>query len=122
MEIDQRDLPDDAVDLLLSGNHDAAISRYVNMYTEALLQGDRYIGADLCTQLFYAVAAREEVAPRDVTQEVRARLQAAIRQPTADVDLRYVEDDLRIAKAMIADAKKESELSIQRLETEDESY
>jgi hypothetical protein len=122
MEFDQREIADDPVDLLLSGNYDAAIERYVGMYAEALLKGDHYIGADLCTQLYYAVAARREVAAQDVTQEVRTLIREAIRQRLADADLRHLEDDLSIARDAIANAKKRSERSVQRLDTEDESH
>ena len=108
----------DPIDLVLAGDFDNAIARYVSLYLDALREGDRYIGSDLCGQLLYCVAAKEERAAEDAVGEVRALLEREIERAELQVDRRFLEDDLEAARAGILTARERADRSVERVEAE----
>ena len=112
--------PDDPVDLILRGDLDAAIGQYVGLYLDALRDGDRYIGPDLCAQLLYSVAAKEERPAEDAVEQVRALLEGEIRRAELEVDPRLLEDDLEAAKVAVRAAHKRADRSVEKVEREKE--
>src|SRR3712207_163918 len=105
MQFGTSDNADDAIDLLLRGQYDGATERYIEMYIWSLKDEDRFIGVDLCTQLLYVVAIKNESSAENVVQEVRALLTARIRDLPIDINLRYLDDDLSSARNAVLEAK-----------------
>lgn len=111
----------DPVDLVLEGDLTGAIERYSELYIRSLKEGDRYIGYDLCTQLLYTVAAKEELPAEQAVPKVRTLLKEKPQwadlpfEPELD---RQLDDDLRAAKEAIGEARTRAEKSIQAVEAQ----
>src|SRR3954451_10688686 len=117
-----RESSGDPVDRLLGVQYEAAIRRYSNIYVESLADNDRDVGVHLCTQLLYAVGAKYERPAEEVKQQLRGLLIAEILNHVHGVDtqylVQYLDDDLDGAQRSITYAKKRSESSVNRVESE----
>ena len=107
----------DPVDFMLEGKMKAATERYLGFYLEALEKGDRFIGADLISQLHFSLAGEEPgSAPEDVTEAVEQMVMSALRERGIAVDKQIVIDDIAIAKKGLSTGRKQSEKSVEAVD------
>ena len=105
------------VDLMLMDRMNDATRMYLDFYLEALESGDRYIGADLVTQMHFSVAGKIRGRdPESVTDEVKKLVLDALLERGIDVDRQIVADDLAIAKKVLETGRKRSERSIEQMD------
>ena len=109
----------DPVDLMLDGNMNAATETYLAFYIDALESGDRFIGADLLSQLHFSMAGEdlgsEPEAASDAVQEL---VMSALRQRELHKYEQIVADDIAIAKRGLVTGRKRSEKSVESVDRE----
>ena len=109
----------DPVDLMLEGRMNDATETYLDFYLEALESGDRFIGADLISQLHFSVAGDKlGLEPEAVTEVVEQMVMSAVHKRGIDVDKQIVMDDIAIAKEGLAAGRKRSEESIEAVDSQ----
>ncbi len=102
----------DPVDLMLLGRMDEAAKMYLNLYLEAIEEGDRYIGPDLLSKLHFCLAGKETEfrrVPEDTTLEVEQMVLSELRNRGMGLDEQIVMDDIAIAKNNVVAARENSE-------------
>ena len=112
---------------MLKGRMRDATEMYLNFYLEALYSRDRFIGADLISQLHFSVAGENPgTEPEAVTEAVEQLIMGALRERGVDVDGQIVADDIRqivaddiaIAKKGLSAGRKRSERSVESVDRE----
>ena len=119
----------DPVDLMLEGKLQEATKLYLDLYVEAIEEGDRWIGRDLVTQLHYCIAGRigedeangEGRSPEDVTKEVEEVILNELSLRGVRFDKSAITDDIEIASEDLRRARKRAEKSIEAVEHEKEN-
>ena len=114
----------DPVDLMLEGRMHEAAERYLELYVDAVQEGDRSVGADLVAQLHYCIAGdSERVAsnsegrsPEEVTKEVEKVILREFSRRELSFDKGLIADDIAIAVKGLLWQKKRSERSIEAVE------
>ncbi len=110
----------DPVDLMLEGRMNDATKTYLDFYLEALESGDRFIGADLISQLHFSVAGDDPGSePEAVTEAVEQMVMSALRERGIDVDEQVVQvviDDIAIATKGLSAGRKRSEESVEAVD------
>ena len=107
----------DPVDLMLEGRMNDATETYLALYLGALESGDRFIGADLISQLHFSVAGDDPGSePEAVTEVVEQMVMSALRERGIDVDEQVVIDDIVIATKRLSAGRKRSEESVEAVD------
>jgi hypothetical protein len=107
--------PPDPVDLMLEGKYAEAAKAYATLYAEAVAKHNLAVGPDLLMGFQYCIAAMKKQAPAD--DSIGLAIEAALEKYRIRVT-RQVREDLQVANAMVKEAKKKSERSVARVESE----
>ena len=100
----------DPVDLMLRGEMDAAARIYVKRYTEAVAEGDNFIGPHLLSQLHFCVAGKQSGRiPEDSAAVVERMVMEELHKKGIDVDKSNVKIDIETAKNSVESARRNSE-------------
>ena len=124
----------DPVDLMLEGKFQDAAETYLELYVEALTEGDEYVGADLLTQLHHCFAGMrgepspqdprmmQWPSPQDVAQDVREAIFLKFKARNLPIDEIKITDNMAVARESLRSAKKRAERSIDAVEKEKDRH
>ena len=119
----------DPIDLLLEGKVEQAIETYVDLYVDALLREDLFIGEDLATQLHLCLAAKRDRAisqgsrePEDLSEEVQHIIVGELKRRQLTFDERVVRDHVAAGKSAVRSARERSDKSVAALESEERPW
>ena len=105
----------DPVDLMMLGKMDEAAKKYLDLYTEMVEEGDRFVTPHILSQLHFCVAgANRETwrVPESVSDEVERMVLSELHKRGVEVDERMVKDDIENARNnLVADREYAEKLS-----------
>ena len=112
----KRERQDDPVDLIMLGKVDEAAKIYLDMYAEAVKEGDGFIGPFLLSQLHFCVAGKESGrVPEESADEVSRMVFDKLHEKGIKGKERIVWDEIAIAKEKITADRRESARALKQV-------